>query len=88
MGLLLAVLVTAADVDDATAAAELFARLEGQPMGKVVIIRSSRLQLADEVVYVVMMAWMHHPDAPEGRRLGQSPLICWTVEGNVRGWGR
>jgi putative transposase len=36
MGLLLAVLVTAADVDDARAAAELFARLEGQPMGKVV----------------------------------------------------
>ena len=36
MGLLLAVLVTAADVDDARAAAELFRRLEGQPMGKVV----------------------------------------------------
>jgi transposase len=35
MGLLLAVLVTAADIDDAKAAAELFARLEGQPMGKV-----------------------------------------------------
>src|SRR3954468_18310001 len=36
MGLLLAVLVTAASVDDAAAAPELFARLEGQPMGKVV----------------------------------------------------
>ena len=35
MGLLLAVLVTAASVDDATAAPALFARLEGQPMGKV-----------------------------------------------------
>src|SRR5512135_2391532 len=35
MGLLLAVLVTAADVDDATAAAEWFARLDGQPVGKV-----------------------------------------------------
>src|SRR5215213_10914750 len=35
MGLLLAVLVTAADVDDAVAAAELFGRLEGQPVGKV-----------------------------------------------------
>ncbi len=35
MGLLLAVLVTAADVDDATAAAEVFARLEGQPMSRV-----------------------------------------------------
>src|SRR5215218_5017411 len=35
LGLLLAVLVTAASVDDAAAAPELFARLEGQPMGKV-----------------------------------------------------
>ena len=35
MGLLLAVLVTAADVDDAKAAAELFDRLEGQPMSRV-----------------------------------------------------
>ena len=36
MGLLLAVPVTAASVDDAAAAPELFARLDGQPMGKVV----------------------------------------------------
>src|SRR5438309_10781065 len=36
MGLLLAVLVTAANVDDAAAAPALFARLDGQPMGKVV----------------------------------------------------
>ena len=36
LGLLLAVLVTAADVDDARAATELFTRLDGQPMGKVV----------------------------------------------------
>ena len=35
LGLLLAVLVTAADVDDAAAATKLFARLEGQPVGKV-----------------------------------------------------
>jgi len=35
MGLLLAVLVTAADVDDAKAAAEVFGRLEGQPMSRV-----------------------------------------------------
>src|SRR5713101_9924419 len=35
MGLLLAVLVTGAEVDDAKAAADLFGRLEGQPMGKV-----------------------------------------------------
>src|SRR3984893_10062448 len=35
MGLLLAVLVTAASVDDAQAGPALFGRLEGQPMGKV-----------------------------------------------------
>src|SRR5205085_2815809 len=35
LGLLLAVLVTAAGVDDARAAAELFGRLEGQPVSKV-----------------------------------------------------
>src|SRR5205085_10577756 len=35
MGLLLAVLVTAADVDDARAAQALFARLEGQPVSQV-----------------------------------------------------
>jgi len=35
MGLLLGVLVTSADVDDGKAASQLFARLEGQPMGKV-----------------------------------------------------
>ena len=35
MGLLLAVLVTGADVDDAAAAEDLFARLDGQPMSKV-----------------------------------------------------
>jgi putative transposase len=38
MGLLLAVLITAADVDDAKAAQELFPRLEGQPVSKVVRI--------------------------------------------------
>jgi transposase len=35
MGLLLAVLVTAASVDDGVAATELFARLDGQPIGRV-----------------------------------------------------
>jgi putative transposase len=35
MGLLMAVLVTAADVDDAKAAADLFVRLGGQPMSHV-----------------------------------------------------
>jgi len=36
LGLLLAVLVTAASVDDAAAAQHLFPRLDGQPVGKVV----------------------------------------------------
>ena len=35
MGLLLAVLVTAADVDDAKAATQTFARLDGQPLSRV-----------------------------------------------------
>jgi len=35
MGLLLAVLVTAADVDDAAAAQQVFARLDGQPVSQV-----------------------------------------------------
>src|SRR5438045_1842173 len=35
MGLLLAVLVTAADVDDAKAATQAFARLDGQPLSRV-----------------------------------------------------
>jgi putative transposase len=35
LGLLLAVLVTAADVDDAAAATKLFPRLEGQPISRV-----------------------------------------------------
>jgi len=35
LGLLLAVLVTAASVDDAAAAQQLFPRLDGQPVGKV-----------------------------------------------------
>src|SRR5271166_6370451 len=35
MGMLLAVLVTAANVDDGAAAPELFARLDGQPMSRV-----------------------------------------------------
>src|SRR5690242_5253092 len=35
LGLLLAVVVTAADVDDAAAAPALFARLDGQPMSRV-----------------------------------------------------
>ena len=35
MGLLMAVLVTAADIDDAKGAALLFARLDGQPMSQV-----------------------------------------------------
>ena len=70
MGLLLAVLVTAACVDDAAAAPELFARLEGQPMGKV------RRMFADSKYHnFTLYEWVEenarlgagHRPAPRGR---------------------
>jgi putative transposase len=83
MGLLLAVLVTAADVDDAKAAAELFARLEGQPMGKVV-----RMYADNKYHNYALYEWVEtNADwelvivrKPEGTE-GWVPLpIRWTVE--------
>jgi transposase len=83
MGLLLAVLVTAADVDDAKAAAELFARLEGQPMGKV------RLMYADNKYHnYALYEWVEtHADwelaivrKPEGSEGWVKLPIRWTVE--------
>ena len=85
MGLLLAVLVTAADVDDAKAAAELFARLEGQPMGKVV-----RMYGDTKYHNLNLYEWVEtHADWEAGDRAG-SPRgakglavklpIRWTVE--------
>ena len=83
MGLLLAVLVTAADVDDAKAAAELFGRLEGQPMGKV------RLMFADTKYHNFnLYEWVEDNARweleivrrPEGVKGWVRLPIRWTVE--------
>src|SRR5277367_5178322 len=83
MGLLLAVLVTAAEVDDAKAAAELFARLEGQPMGKV------RRMYADNKYHnYALYEWVEtNADwelvivrRPEGTEGWVRLPIRWTVE--------
>jgi putative transposase len=83
MGLLLAVLVTAADVDDATAAAALFGRLEGQPMGKV------RRMFADSKYHnYALYEWVEDNAAwdmvivrrPDGKKGWVKLPIRWTVE--------
>jgi transposase len=83
MGLLLAVLVTAADVDDARAAAELFTRLEGQPMGKVV-----RMYADNKYHNYALYEWVEtNADwelvivrRPEGSEGWVRLPIRWTVE--------
>jgi putative transposase len=83
MGLLLAVLVTAADVDDAKAAAEVFARLEDQPMSRVKRMfgdskyhNYALYQWVDEQT-PWRLAIVRRPDGAEGWvRLP----IRWTVE--------
>jgi transposase len=83
MGLLLAVLVTAADVDDARAAEELFRRLEGQPMSQV------RRMYADNKYHnYALYEWVEdNADwelcivrRPEGSRGWVRLPIRWTVE--------
>src|SRR3954453_18873347 len=83
LGLLLAVLVTAADVDDATAAAELFARLEGQPMSRV------RTMYADAKYHnYALYEWVEENATwkvvvvrrPEGAKGWVKLPIRWTVE--------
>ena len=83
MGLLLAVLVTAASVDDAAAAPALFARLDGQPMGKVV-------QMYADAKYhnFKLYEWVEENARwdlsivrrPEGSEGWVSLPIRWTVE--------
>jgi putative transposase len=83
MGLLLAVLVTAADVDDAKAAAELFARLDGQPMGKVV-----RMYADNKYHNFALYQWVEENARwelsivrrPEGSEGWVRLPIRWTVE--------
>lgn len=84
MGLLLAVLVTAADVDDAKAAATLFARLEGQPMSRV-----ERMYADSKYHNYVLYHWVEEQPVPwELTIVRRSPEkegwqklpIRWTVE--------
>src|SRR4051812_35304346 len=83
MGLLLAVLVTAAHVDDGAAAAELFGRLEGQPVGKV------RRMFADSKYHnYTLYEWVEDNAPwdlvivrrPDGQKGWVKLPIRWTVE--------
>src|SRR5215211_5745890 len=69
LGLLLAVLVTAAGVDDGRAAVELFGRLEGQPVGKV------RRGVADNAAWDLVIV-----RRPEGEQGWVDLPLRWTVE--------
>jgi putative transposase len=83
MGLLLALLVTAADVDDAKAAPELFSRLDGQPMGKVV-----RMYADNKYHNYALYQWVEENARwglsivrrPEGSEGWVRLPIRWTVE--------
>src|SRR3954469_13491223 len=83
LGLLLAVLVTAASVDDATAARELFARLEGQPMGEVV-----RMYADSKYHNFALYEWVEDNARwglvivrrPDGAKGWVKLPIRWTVE--------
>jgi putative transposase len=83
MGLLLAVLVTAASVDDAQAASQLFGRLEGQPMSKVVRMYADakyhnfRLYQWVEANARWDLTIVRRPEGSEG---WVSLPIRWTVE--------
>ena len=83
LGLLLAVLVTAAGVDDGRAAVELFGRLEGQPVGKV------RRVFADSKYHnYALYEWVADNAAwdlvivrrPEGEQGWVDLPLRWTVE--------
>jgi putative transposase len=83
MGLLMAVLVTAADVDDGEAAKALFARLEGQPMSRV------RVMYADSKYHnYSLYEWVEENARyeveivrrPEGAKGWVLLPIRWTVE--------
>jgi putative transposase len=91
MGLLLAVLVTAADVDDATAAAAVFARLGGQPVSKVVTM------YADSKYHNFKLYEWVEANArygltivrrPEGSKGWVKLPIRWTVERTFAWLGR
>lgn len=91
MGLLLAVLVTAASVDDAAAAPALFARLEGQPMSRVVRMYADskyhnfRLYEWVEANAAWDMSIVRRPEGSEGWVVLP---IRWTVERTFAWLGR
>lgn len=91
MGLLLAVLVTAASVDDATAATELFGRLAGQPVGKV------RRMFADRKYHTyALYEWVADNARwdlvivrrPDGSKGWVKLPLRWTVERTFAWLGR
>ncbi len=91
MGLLLAVLVTAASVDDARAATELFARLDGQPMGMVTrMFADSKYHNLNLYEWVEANArWeMAIIRRPEGKKGWVKLPIRWTVERTFAWLGR
>jgi transposase len=91
MGLLLGVLVTAASVDDAEAASVLFARLEGQPMGKV-----TRMFADSKYHNFKLYEWVsEHANwdleiirRPEGKKGWVKLPLRWTVERTFAWLGR
>jgi transposase len=91
MGLLLAVLVTAASVDDAKAAVELFARLEGQPIGRVL-----RMYADSKYHNFKLYEWVDEHASwdlaiirrPEGKEGWAKLPIRWTVERTFAWLGR
>jgi putative transposase len=91
MGLLLAVLVTAADVDDAKGAAQVFARLEGQPLSKV-----GRMFADSKYHNHALYEWVAEHARwelvivrrPEGSKGWVQLPIRWTVERTFAWLGR
>jgi putative transposase len=91
MGLLLAVLVTAASVDDAAAAAEVFARLEGQPMSRV-----ERMFADGKYHEHALYRWVEKHarwelvivSRPEGSEGWVKLPLRWTVERTVAWLGK
>ena len=91
MGLLLAVLVTAASVDDARAAQDLFPRLEGQPVGQV-----ARMYADGKYHNFALYEWVEGNAGwdlvivrrPEGSKGWVKLPIRWTVERTFAWLGR
>src|SRR5579862_8085198 len=91
MGLLLAELVTAANVDDAQAAATVFARLEGQPMSRV-----GRMFADSKYHNYALYDWVAEQARwqlvivrrPEGSKGWVHLPIRWTVERTIAWLGK